>query len=64
MSQTVITHEASAPDGMTLRELHDLLAAMVEQGMPSDQVVRVRTKFAANKHGAAIRALTVTGSAK
>lgn len=61
MSQTVITHEASTPDGMTLRELHGLLGAMLDQGMSGDQVVRVRTKFAANKHGAPIKSVTAMG---
>jgi hypothetical protein len=65
MSQTISTHEASTPDGMTLRELHELTAAALQQGMPGDQVVRVRTKFSANKHGAPIRSVTVaTGGTK
>jgi hypothetical protein len=59
-TQIIVTHQAASPEGMTLRELHDLTRDMLDRNLPGDQLIRVRTKLAANKHGAAIKSITAT----
>lgn len=65
MAQHVtVTHEAESPDGMTLHELHDFTRDMLDRGLAGDQVVRVRTRFGANKHGAVLKTITAVDTGR
>jgi hypothetical protein len=57
--QIVVTYDAVDASGMTLQELHDRLGSMLNEGISESQIVRVRTKLGANKHGAVVKTVTV-----